>query len=404
MSQIFLMPACIIACLALLLGIRVAMVRNGGSIARVQLVRVLFFVILYGMIVGSTFLALSARTVHTTVTIKRYYQDPATDSQALSEAESFNYSAVVGAGSLYNADIFPPYPYTNGTVFNPDHYQPSSVSYRANITRPASTINVSAIIAGWSDWYYLREAWSLDNGTWSEVASMRNITVAVEWLVDVDYEERGGCITDVVQIIGLNATRDVIFFARGAAIVCLDVFQNWLSSIIAFVGLPLLGLFVLLEASRYYGSFKRPPRHLTAENVMENETRVAIVQAIRGTPGITFSELVRVVMRSPRTILEHLGILQRFHIVRAREIRHNTAFFDSAADKNRDLLDYFSSHVAFKATVRAIKESPRISFVALQKMVGEPRSTLMRKVRILEQHGVVRVTRDAGRLVALDIP
>ncbi|MBN2150631.1 MAG: hypothetical protein JW839_04195 [Candidatus Lokiarchaeota archaeon] len=404
MSWIVFLLACIVAFLISLICIRETMVHNAGSITRVQHLRVLIFVILYALIVGTSLLALSGRTARTTVHIERHYQNPSMDSEALSAAESFDYGAIVGEGMYYDADIFPPYPYENGTVFMPARYQPSSVSYRANITRPAAVVNASAAIAGWDEFYYLRDAWMLANGSWFEASSIANISVAVEWLVDVAYEEGGACSYDIVQIIGLNATRDVIFFARGAAIVCaLELPSTWPYLVFVPV-LFVLGSFVLLEASRYYSSFKRPPRHVTAENVMENETRVAIVQAIRGSPGITFSEIVRVVVRSPRTILEHLGVLQRFHVVRAREIRHNTAFFDATAGEGRDLIDYFSSHAAFKATTIAIKDNPRISFIALQKLVGEPRSTLIRKVRILEQHGVVRVTREAGRLVAMEIP
>jgi DNA-binding transcriptional ArsR family regulator len=406
LSPIVVLLPCVVVCVVLLAIILASLGRHEGSISQVQRTRVVLFFVLYLSAIGSSIFAFSLQWVHTNVHIERYYQNIVTDRDALSTTEAFNYDAFMTPIPDARESMFPPYPYQDHFELFSTPSQPDSVSYAANVTRPASMVNMSSIVSAWEEWYYIREAWSLANGTWGKVNASGSLLVGVEWLVNVEYREDGITrMVDVVMVIGLNSTQDVIFVARGMSVEMplVDFMPCWIFYMIP-VAVFLVCMPMVLEASRAAAPFKRPPRHVTVENLMENETRVAVVEAIRDNPGITFSELVRIVVRSPRTMLEQLGVLQRFGIVRAREIRHNTAFFDGVAGGERDLLDYFSSHAAFKATILVIKDSPGISFVDLQKRLGEPRSTLMRKVKILEQHGVVRVAREAGLLTALEIP
>jgi DNA-binding transcriptional ArsR family regulator len=404
-SPIVVLLPCAVACVVLLAFTQAIMGRHAGSVSRAQRARVVLFSVLYLSAIGSSVLAFSLQWVHTDVHVERHYQDPVADQDALVTVETFNYGTFMNPVQFANESIFPPYPYRDHLELFSNEYQPWSVSYVANITRPAATVNISSTVSAWGGLYQLREIWSLANGTWGRLNDTGSLLVGVEWFVEVKYREDGlSRFSEIVMVIGVNATRGVIFVARGIylEIPIVDFMPCWVCYLIP-VAFFLVCQAMVLEASRAAAPFKRPPRHVTAENLMENDTRVAVVEAVRDNPGITFSGLLRIVRRSPRTMLEQLGVLQRFGIVRAREIRHNTAFFDGAASEERDVLDYFSSHDKFQALLQAIKDAPGITFIALQRRLVEPRSTLMRKVKILEQHGVVKLAREAGQFVSIEI-
>lgn len=146
------------------------------------------------------------------------------------------------------------------------------------------------------------------------------------------------------MLIGLNASSDVIFIARGLMEhpeLSESITIN-LMFIVILVGMVIfLTIIVILEINYGWQSIKTPPRRVTAENVMENDIRREIVRLIREHPRITFSSIKRHVVRSPRTVLEHLGILQRFNVVRSRDIRHNTAFFDASLTDKEWYFQYF---------------------------------------------------------------
>ncbi|HME51146.1 MAG TPA: hypothetical protein VKM55_02915 [Candidatus Lokiarchaeia archaeon] len=403
-----IVPLIILSCV-----VEITLHAHRGSIDKKrQLSRLISFACLLCSIMGTLFILISFQFQTTTVHVQRIYEDPAIDSESLTRAETFNYTEVVGA-LPEPLDVFPPYHYENKSWFKPFGAllgQPSaSIYYDANITHPNATLNITARIR--STFLNLYQNLSIGvmlNGTWHHFNETHLLIANITWLADIRYSlSNNSYFQDVHMIVGLNASRDVILIVRGfvtlyAACACTTTpaFFSYIPIGGMFIA---LSIFIVIEVNYGRQTLKRPQRRITAENVMENETRQEIVRIVHDYPGITFSAIKRQVLLSPRTVLEQLGILQRFGVIRARDIRHNTVFFGTGTNEKQDLLLYFVANDKFRAILKALQLSPRIDFITLQARVNASRSTLMRKIRILEKFGIISITRTSGRLTAIDI-
>lgn len=159
----------------------------------------------------------------------------------------------------------------------------------------------------------------------------------------------------------------------------------------------------VLERDIAVHPLRKHPKRVTIESLMENETRAVIMQTIEARPGITFSELRRAVARSPRTVLQQLSILQRFGRIRSREIRHNTAFFDGTTSDVHDTADYFASNRGYSRILQKIGSNPGRNLVDLCGLLDLPRSTIARKLQILESYHIITVSREGKNIVAIKL-
>ncbi len=394
----------------LLVGWAILSHHAGSAEARKQAARILAVVVLYITVFGSLFMMLSVRELRTEIDVRREYQDEGMDAGALEVAETFDYTALMGPFSYGTSQIFPPYPYVNETQIAPfirffpvSPPRPDRVSYHANITHPGGLVNVSAMMHGmfWEHTYIV-SMWSRENGSWVLLDEGTGIVTALAWLVEIEYAYDADSLTEVRLIVGMNASSDVVLAIRGESCLCALTASPLPVLILLVAILSVVSTLILIEVDRSWQAVKKPPRHVTRDNLMENDTRVAIIKAVHENPGLTFSTLKRLVPRSPRTLLQQLGILQRFGLVRSREIRHNTALFDASSSESIEVFHYFTSSPKFGPILKALKADPGISFVHLQQRLNEPRSTLMRKIKTLEQYKLVFVSRVDGELVGIE--
>lgn len=390
---------------------------RGSKDTRHQSIRMILLVLLLCSVIGTAFFMLSFHIETTTVRIQRDYENQAIDGEALMRAEAFNYSAIIGGTEF---EVIPPYNYENTSYFVPfinlNGQGDTNIEYNATITHPNATMNMTSLVKSdmlnfvgpYPLWYSIAAE---TNGTWALFELNETMVSNVTWLFTVQYSIRSSLSSscswgeNIHIIVALNQSRDVMFIAREIQGLFHPCPSFFILPVIIIIGLIffVFSIVFVIEIDFGFQSFKKAPRRVTAENVMENETRQEIVKAIHDHPGIIFAELNRRIMRSPRTLLEHLGILQRFGVVRSRDFRHNTVFFEANLAENEEIPQYFLANIKFNNILRALQSKPGTDFTTLQKVLVDSRSALMRKVKVLEKYRIITITRKAGRIVAIDI-
>lgn len=127
------------------------------------------------------------------------------------------------------------------------------------------------------------------------------------------------------------------------------------------------------------------PHRLTMEEVLENETRLAIMNEIIDEPGIHYSKLLEKIDTSPSNLAWHLDILETYKIIHKQRIGNYLIFYPYL-DKN-PFKDVDPTLVKSKTTMEIFKligENPDIHINKLAKRLDLHRKTVKYHIEKLQ--------------------
>nr|MDO8111123.1 helix-turn-helix domain-containing protein [Candidatus Sigynarchaeota archaeon] len=146
-----------------------------------------------------------------------------------------------------------------------------------------------------------------------------------------------------------------------------------------------------------------PGKAVSRDGVLKNEYRKMIIDIIKAEPGIYFSRLRDTMNIDSNTLIWHLKMLQKFDFIRAEKVGNSTVFFEKFQDKSMDLF-FFYIHKENSADIfKHLVTSPGLSFQDLLKLLDLPRTTLVRKLKVLIENGLLAVEYTSNRITAINI-
>ncbi|HME56279.1 MAG TPA: hypothetical protein VKM55_29030 [Candidatus Lokiarchaeia archaeon] len=142
---------------------------------------------------------------------------------------------------------------------------------------------------------------------------------------------------------------------------------------------------------------------LTRENVLHNQNRVRILTLIKSTPGIHFSRIMDTIQTDPRTLQWHLKMLAKFDFIREERYGNKHVYFDFFLEKSHDVLYYYFQKEGCSDIFRAIMYNEGISFPRLLGIMNLPRTTLVRRIKMLIEADLIVDVTTSGQLASLKI-
>ena len=142
---------------------------------------------------------------------------------------------------------------------------------------------------------------------------------------------------------------------------------------------------------------------LTRQKLLENPNRQRILELIRLEPGIHFSRIKAAINQESKTVQWHLRMLVKFDFIRVAKFGNNVIYFDFLLDKQHDRLHYYLHKEGILVILKQIFAQPGITLGQLINHMQIPRSTLVRKIKILIDEGLVHPTYLANQMMSLFI-
>ncbi|MBN2153557.1 MAG: hypothetical protein JW839_19030 [Candidatus Lokiarchaeota archaeon] len=150
------------------------------------------------------------------------------------------------------------------------------------------------------------------------------------------------------------------------------------------------------------------PNGVTAENVMDSDTRRRIKALVAANPGIHFSRIKGQLGMSPRTIRDQLRVLVRFGHVTSMDVDGKASYVvpgsvPEAAPGGQPAVPVLSfvQRGGRESVVAALLSAGETSFGGLLSALHEPRSNVRRKVEALESRGYVVVARKGREMASI---
>ncbi|MFX0102863.1 MAG: winged helix-turn-helix transcriptional regulator [Candidatus Hodarchaeota archaeon] len=146
-----------------------------------------------------------------------------------------------------------------------------------------------------------------------------------------------------------------------------------------------------------------PGKALTKDELFQNDTRKQIYKLIKEQPGIYFSKIRNILEKGSQVILFHLKILEQFKAIKIENFNGNKACFVTSLENQLAHLFYYLNKENTITILNAIVTTPGLSFIELLKQLDIPRTTLMRKIKILEKKGFLEVIYESNQLIYLEL-
>ena len=147
-----------------------------------------------------------------------------------------------------------------------------------------------------------------------------------------------------------------------------------------------------------------PGKATSREGVLNNPCRKKIHDIIKTEPGIYFSKIRDAVGIDSNTLMWHLKMLEKFDFIRQGKIGNSTVFFEKFQEKESDLLHYFMHKDGSVDIFKQVITHPGLSFQDLLHYLDLPRTTLVRKLKVLIENGLLVVNYTANRITSIDLP
>lgn len=142
---------------------------------------------------------------------------------------------------------------------------------------------------------------------------------------------------------------------------------------------------------------------IALDTILENENRKCIFDLITAVPGLNKLKISDFLGLNYATTTWHLDVLERFKIIRPKQMENQEVYFNSSLDGCYETF-YFSlqkRHV--NELLSKILENPGISPNSLFDLLNIPKSTFYRKIQDLNTHGIVNIEIDSNSLKKLYI-
>ena len=94
-------------------------------------------------------------------------------------------------------------------------------------------------------------------------------------------------------------------------------------------------------------------------------------------------------------------MLEKFDVIRVERFGNNVIYFNFSLETDFDTLHYFFHKKGTMEIFSKLMEKPGISFIELKSSLPYPRSTLIRKVKVLAKHGLLSVEYKSNQLVSI---
>jgi hypothetical protein len=150
------------------------------------------------------------------------------------------------------------------------------------------------------------------------------------------------------------------------------------------------------------------PNSITPANVMDSDTRKRIKALVDANPGIHFSRIKGLLGMSPRTIRDQLHLLVKFGHVIPMDVDGKKSYIVQGSLPGAEISDIaavqvlaFVQHSGRETLVESLLSDPGASFSRLCTATNEPRSTVRRKVKAMEDRGFVVVDRSGREMVSI---
>ncbi len=144
-----------------------------------------------------------------------------------------------------------------------------------------------------------------------------------------------------------------------------------------------------------------PRATLTKAHILDNGSRALIYTTIKNQPGIHLSKIRRLLNIGSNVALTHLVILEKFDFIRSKTFGNNTIYFDRAMDEKFDKLYYHLHKGDTLEIFKTLLDQPSFNFTELFTRLSRPRSTLARKIEILESEGFLILTRESNTIKSI---
>ncbi len=141
----------------------------------------------------------------------------------------------------------------------------------------------------------------------------------------------------------------------------------------------------------------------TRDDILNNSNRSKLFTLIQTRPGIHFSKLMEIAKMDSRTLQWHLSMLLKFDFIRVTSISNKLVYFDLFLEKNHDLLYYYLQKEGCHDIFRAILENEGMSFSKLLGMIRMPRSTLLRRIKMLINADLITSGLDSREMNSLKV-
>ncbi|MFX0102233.1 MAG: winged helix-turn-helix transcriptional regulator [Candidatus Hodarchaeota archaeon] len=142
---------------------------------------------------------------------------------------------------------------------------------------------------------------------------------------------------------------------------------------------------------------------LTRNDIFKNRNRLEVFNIIKENPGIHLNRITKLMDKSPNLVSWHLKILEEFNFIRKEFMGNKVVFFEFLLDKRLDEMHYILNQNFVPNILYKVLSNPGLSFVDLLEDVDIPRSTLIRKVKVLIEHSIMNAGDSAGRIVGLNV-
>jgi predicted transcriptional regulator len=149
---------------------------------------------------------------------------------------------------------------------------------------------------------------------------------------------------------------------------------------------------------------------ITDANIMENESRRRILALAKEFPGIHFSRIKEILNLSPRTIRDQIYVLISFEQIEMVRVDGKKVYLvpdDKILTTSKSIsllsLRVFLQHNDSEKIFRVLLSNPGVSFTDIVGIIQQPRSTVRRKLRALEHHHYVNVTRMGREMIAVNL-
>ena len=128
-------------------------------------------------------------------------------------------------------------------------------------------------------------------------------------------------------------------------------------------------------------------RHLKTENILENETRRAVLETVRINPYITFRSLVRVLDSAVGTVDYHINVLAEHGLIRRERFENMTYYAVHDAPK-QGLMARFIGRRGRRKIAETLATGP-LNHHHISDAAGIPESTTSWHLQRMKIHGLV---------------
>lgn len=143
-----------------------------------------------------------------------------------------------------------------------------------------------------------------------------------------------------------------------------------------------------------------PGTKLMKNNVTENDTRNDILNFIRKHPGKNINEIMRAHNLGSNLALWHLSALEKFRLIRSKEIGNRKIFFIYNADTKYDEYHYYLHNDVVLTIIRfMIQENHAFKVTQIAEGLGKNHNTIKKYLKVLQQLKLVKVEKDQTRNV-----